>query len=100
MTPAEKRLWQRLKLKHLGFIFHSQKPVGPYIADFYCPEAKLVVEVDGDYHIDKETAGNDKVRDEVMHNLGITVLRFHNDEVLEHTDKAVKTIDEILTGMI
>lgn len=100
MTPAERCLWQRLKRKHLGFIFHRQKPVGPYIADFYCPEAMLVVEVDGDYHTRKETSLNDKERDEVMHNLGITVLRFKNNEVLGNTDKVIKTIDEILYGMI
>lgn len=100
MTPAERHLWQRIKRKHLGFIFHRQKPVGDYIADFYCPEAKLVVEVDGDYHARVEASGNDKVRDEIMRNLGITVLRFKNDEVLNETDKVVKTIDSVLLGMV
>jgi very-short-patch-repair endonuclease len=100
MTPAERCLWQRLKRKHLGFIFHRQKPIAEYIADFYCPEALLVVEVDGDYHACKEVAENDAVRDRVMHYLHITVLRFNNTEVLNNTDKVVKTIDDILLGMI
>jgi very-short-patch-repair endonuclease len=100
MTPTEHCLWQRLKRKHLGFIFHRQKPVGDYIADFYCPEALLVVEVDGDYHTGREAAENDTVRDSVMHDLHITVLRFSNTEVLNSTDKVVKTIDDILLVII
>jgi len=99
-TDAERCLWKRLRLKHLGFIFHRQKPIGGYIADFYCPEAKLVIEIDGDYHKGKETAANDRVRDEVMHGLGITVLRFNNNEVLNDTEKVVKTIDDVLLGTI
>jgi very-short-patch-repair endonuclease len=99
MTPAERCLWQRLRRKHLGFIFHYQKPAGNYIADFYCPEAMLVVEVDGDYHDCAETRGNDKVRDEEMHNLHLIVLRFKNEEVLNETDKVVKTIDDVLLSL-
>jgi very-short-patch-repair endonuclease len=95
-TPAERCLWKRLRLKHFGFIFHRQKPIGDYIADFYCPKAKLVVEVDGGYHAGKIVSDNDKARDKVMHDLKITVLRFTNTEVLDDTDKVVKAIDEIL----
>ena len=84
----------------MGFIFHRQKPVSGYIADFYCAEASLVIEADGEYHKSAEAADNDKARDEAMHNLGITVLRFKNIEVLNNTDKVVKTIDDILLGMI
>jgi very-short-patch-repair endonuclease len=99
-APAERCLWKRLKLKHLGFIFHRQKPVGKYIADFYCPEAKLVVEVDGDYHASTEIAANDIVRDVTMRNIGITVLRFQNAEVLNDTDKVINTIDQVLLGSV
>jgi very-short-patch-repair endonuclease len=95
-TEAERCLWNRLKLKHLGLIFHRQKPIGDYIVDFYCSEARLVVEVDGDYHLNAETSANDEVRDETMRNLGLTVLRFSNTEVLNNTDKVVETINRIL----
>lgn len=64
--------------------------------DFYCSEARLVVEVDGDYHLNAETSANDEVRDETMRNLGLTVLRFSNTEVLNNTDKVVETINRIL----
>ena len=77
-------------------MFHRQKPIGGYIVDFYCPKARLVIEVDGDYHSTADTAGNDKVRDEIIRNLGITVLRFYNSEVLNDTDEVVKRINKIL----
>jgi very-short-patch-repair endonuclease len=95
-TEAERCLWRRLKLKHIGYVFHRQKPIGDYIVDFYCSKAKLVIEVDGDYHFNAEITGNDKVRDEIMRNLGLTVLRFSNSEVLNNTDKVVETINKIL----
>ncbi len=95
-TEAERCLWKRLKLKHIGYIFHRQKPIGDYIVDFYCPKAKLIIEVDGDYHSSAEMAGNDKVRDKIMQNLGMTVLRFHNSEVLNNTEKVIDTIRQIL----
>jgi very-short-patch-repair endonuclease len=91
-TEAEKRLWERLKLKHLGYIFYRQKPIGDYIVDFYCNQAKLAIEVDGDYHLDNDVAGNDRVRNEFMKNLGLTVLRFPNHRVINDTDKVVAEI--------
>jgi very-short-patch-repair endonuclease len=95
-TEAERHLWKRLKLKHLGYVFHRQKPIGDYIVDFYCPKARLAIEVDGGYHSTADTVGNDKVRDEIMRNLGITVLRFYNSEVLNDADEVVKRINKIL----
>jgi len=95
-TEAERCLWKRLRLRHLGFIFHRQKPIGGYIADFYCPEAKLVIEVDGGYHTNTATNANDKVRDETMHSIGLRVLRFSNTEVLQNTDKVIEAINKIL----
>lgn len=95
-TEAELRLWKRLKLKHLGYIFHRQKPIGGYIVDFYCPKASLVIEVDGGYHSTVENACNDEVRNETMRNLGLTVLRFYNSEILNDTDEVVNRINEIL----
>ena len=96
LTEAEKHLWERLKHKHLGYIFYRQKPIGDYIVDFYCNQAKLVVEVDGGYHLDNEAAGNDRARNEYMKNLGLTVLRFTNSEVLGNTEKVVEKIKEHL----
>ena len=96
LTEAERHLWERLKHKHLGYVFYRQKPLGDYIVDFYCNQAKLVIEVDGGYHLDKESADNDRVRNEYMKNLGLTVLRFTNTQVLENTDNVVAKIKEHL----
>lgn len=92
LTEAERCLWQRLKLKHLGYVFYRQKPIGNYIVDFYCQKAKLVVEVDGGQHFTDETAGNDRIRDEYLQSLGLKVLRFSNSEVLKYTDRVAEKI--------
>ena len=97
MTAAETFLWSKIRIKQVkGHWFYRQKPVGEYIADFYCPRAKLVVEVDGGQHFTEETASNDRVRDEYMWSLGLTVLRFSNSEVLKNTDSVAETIYELL----
>jgi very-short-patch-repair endonuclease len=100
LTEAERCLWTRIQLKHLGYVFYRQKPIGDYIVDFYCPKARLVVEVDGGQHFTEGTASNDRVRDEYMHNLGLTVLRFSNSEVLKNTDRVTEIIYEVLGKII
>jgi len=95
-TEAEKCLWQRIKLEHLGYKFYRQKPIGDYIVDFFCPKAKLVIEVDGGHHFTELGKGNDVVRDEYMQSFELTVLRFPNSEILNNTDKVVKDINKIL----
>ena len=92
MTVAEKCLWTRIRLKSLGYMFFRQRPIGDYIADFYCPKAFLVVEVDGGQHFTKDETNNDRVRDEYLRSLELTVLRFSNSEVLGNTDKVVEKI--------
>ena len=64
MTPAEKKLWQHIRYNQLGVQFRRQHAVGPYIVDFFCAKAKLVVEVDGDVHADEEQAEYDAKRTE------------------------------------
>ncbi|MGD0780544.1 MAG: endonuclease domain-containing protein [Dehalococcoidales bacterium] len=98
LTEAERCLWTRLRLKHLGYVFYRQKPIGDYIVDFYCPKAKLVVEVDGGQHFKKDTASNDRVRNQYLQNLGLTVLRFSNAEVLKNTDNITKMIYKRITS--
>jgi len=83
-TPAERVLWKALRDKQLhGLKFRRQVPLGPYIVDFYCSAARLVVEVDGVVHADSTT---DLVRDEWLRAQGLYVLRFWNDEVLKDID--------------
>ncbi|MFC1945938.1 endonuclease domain-containing protein [Chloroflexota bacterium] len=101
MTMAERHLWSKVRMKQLkGHQFYRQKPVGDYIVDFYCPGAKLVVEVDGGQHFAGEMVGNDRVRDEHMRSLGLRVLRFTNTEVLANIDGVVESIEEEIPGGI
>ena len=93
LTEAEQKLWYRLRRKQInGWQFYRQKPLGPYIVDFYCPAASLVVEVDGSQHVEAEHAQTDQARDQYLDRLGLRVLRFDNRQVLLETDAVVEII--------
>jgi very-short-patch-repair endonuclease len=93
MTAAETFLWSKIRMKQVkGHWFYRQKPVGEYIADFYCPSAKLVVEVDGGQHFSVEATEYDKVRKEYMKSLDLRVIRFTNQEVLTNIEGVVEAI--------
>ncbi|WP_313929125.1 DUF559 domain-containing protein [Pseudoxanthomonas sp.] len=84
MTLAERRLWSILCRRQLeGFRFRRQVPIGPYIADFTCLDAGLIVEVDGGQHMD---AASDRARDGFLQCEGFRVLRFWNNEVLANLE--------------
>ena len=94
MTDAEKYLWAKVRMKQMkGYQFYRQKPVGEYIVDFYCPKAKLVIEVDGGQHFYDEEIKNDRTRDEYMRNLGLKVLRFSNTDVMNNIKGVVESIE-------
>jgi very-short-patch-repair endonuclease len=81
-TQAERVLWRALRHDALGVRFRRQHPISPYFADFACPSARLVVEVDGGQHGGRD----DAVRDAAMRAAGWRVLRFWNIDVLENTE--------------
>lgn len=84
-TETETLLWSRLRNRQLeGFKFRHQVWLGPFIADFYCKEAKLIIEVDGSQH--SERAKYDHRRSEYLAQQGNRILRFWNNEVLENLD--------------
>ena len=90
-TEAEARLWQFLKGKKLmGLRFRRQHPIGRFIADFYCADAGLVIEVDGPGHTVTRT--EDAARDEFLGTQGLRVLRLSNDEVLHEVNAALEKI--------
>ncbi len=94
-TDAERRLWRHLRQKQIaGFRFRRQQPIGPYIVDFFCPEARLVLEVDGGQHGVREAT--DEVRTEWLRARGYRVLRFWNNNVLQNTEGVLHRIDEAL----
>ncbi|MGS3142972.1 endonuclease domain-containing protein [Aeromonas sanarellii] len=91
-TEPERRLWQLLRAGQLGVKFRRQQGIGPYIADFYCPERLLMIEVDGDSHFDERGLSHDKQRDAYMAALSLTVLRFSNREVMQNLPGVVVSI--------
>ncbi len=97
MTDAERFLWQQLRRKQMnGYKFRRQFPLGKYIVDFVCLEARLVIELDGGQHAEQGTY--DAKRDEWLNEQGFRVLRFWNDEVFRKTDGVFELILVALEG--
>lgn len=97
-TLAEKRLWQELRNRKLnGHKFIRQATVGPYIADFLCREAKLIVEVDGATHSSDADILSDRRRTAHLGRLSYKVVRLQNSDVLNAMDLAVAVIREALS---
>jgi len=94
MTEAERKLWSLLRAHRLGLHFRRQAPIGPYVVDFLCLEAKLVLELDGGQHYEKEGITKDVKRDAYLAGQGLTVLRFSNREFLTNPEGALQLIDE------
>lgn len=92
-TDAERLLWSRLRGKRLGPLrFRRQQAIGPYIADFFCPSARLVIELDGGQHGTKDGVLHDEARTRFLHARGYRVLRFWNGDVLRNLDGIVAVI--------
>ena len=91
-TEAEKLLWQYICAKQLTVKFNRQHIIGDYIVDFVCIEKKLVVEVDGGYHSEYEQIEKDEFRTERLNEMGFTVIRFSNEEVLGNTPSVINII--------
>ncbi|HAQ37227.1 MAG TPA: hypothetical protein DCX89_09280 [Saprospirales bacterium] len=88
MTPPEKELWEVLKNKKLGgYKFRRQHPILKFILDFYCHEAKLGIELDGNIHEIPGQEIYDKERTEVLNEFGITIIRFQNDDILNDIER-------------
>ena len=94
MTPAEKILWEELRANKLGVHFRRQQVIQGFIVDFYCHQAGLVVEVDGDVHdLQKE---EDERREKVLSEMGLRIVRFQNDEVVRDLSVVVGKIKAYL----
>jgi very-short-patch-repair endonuclease len=93
MTKAELRLWLHLRKPGIeGLRFRRQTPIGRYIVDFFCPEKKLIVEVDGGQHAHHAGEGHDAARDAWLAEQGYKVIRFWNRDVMENLDGVCRAI--------
>lgn len=101
MTDAEQVLWHRIRRKQIQNVqFYRQKPLLSFIVDFYCPAAKLVVELDGSQHFETVHQAEDRTRDAALAGLGLQVLRFDNRQVMLEMDAVLTVIDEAVKGRI
>jgi very-short-patch-repair endonuclease len=91
MTQEERHLWYDF-LKPLSLPVKRQKVIGPYIVDFYCASAKLVIELDGSQHYEDAHQARDRTRDDYLQGLGLAVLRFSNLDVNQNFEGVCQEI--------
>jgi very-short-patch-repair endonuclease len=94
-TSAERKLWFEF-LRNLPHKFTRQKPLGPYIADFYCSRLRLVIEIDGDSHFTAAGESHDGTRTAALAALGLRVIRFTNTEVMQQFEAVCERIEREL----
>ena len=92
MTYPEVLLWQRLRGSPAGLRFRRQHPVGPYVVDFCCTAARLVVEVDGEVHAEPAALARDPVRDRFLSDNGFDVVRLRSADILRGADVVTASI--------
>jgi len=96
-TEVERRLWQRLRKRQLsGAKFRRQHPIGPFIADFFCLNSRLVIELDGSQHGEDRERQSDERRTQYLESQGYRVRRFWNDEILGNIDGVLEEISKYL----
>ena len=94
LTPPEARLWTALRQRKLnGLRFRRQHPIGPFIVDFFCPSARLAVEIDGVMHSLGDGEANDARRDSYLERVGLTVLRIPAAYVRDNLDAVLREIE-------
>ena len=97
MTRSERLVWSRIRAKQFQALkFRRQHGIGPYIVDFYCPEKGVVIEIDGDVHADKNQAARDEKRENYLGSLGLQVIRYMNDDVLNRLEDVLEDLWERL----
>ncbi len=98
LTDTEKMLWVGLRKRQLdNYRFRRQYPIGPYIVDFICLEARLSIELDGSQHYEEQNQRYDQKRTDWLNSQEFSVIRFSNREVFEDIDCVIQTIYSHLT---
>lgn len=99
-TLAEKIIWEHVRNRRLlGYKFRRQYSVDQYIIDFYCPELKLAIEVDGSFHDSEEQKSYDKIRQQRIENYGIKFIRIKNEELMSNPDMAFDKIETAIKAL-
>jgi len=98
MTQAEVYIWDKLlrRKQFYSFKFLRQRPVNNYIADFMCKELNLIIEIDGLTHSFEEVSNNDLIRENRLKELGFTIIRFNDEEVINDFDNIIRVLENFL----
>jgi very-short-patch-repair endonuclease len=96
-TKAEQLLWKHLKdSRFLNLKFRRQQGIGRYIVDFYCPDCKLAIEIDGDSHFEENSQEYDNIRTEFLNAEGIKVIRFTNTDVYKNINGVLEQLKSVI----
>ena len=96
-TKQEKKLWKYLNKSQLGYKFRRQQPIDKYIVDFFCPELKLIIELDGGQHNEEQNIVYDEKRTEFLNKQGYRVLRIWNNDIDKNIEGVIDYIKSKLT---
>ncbi|MFS8887045.1 endonuclease domain-containing protein, partial [Synechococcus sp. R55.1] len=98
-TTAESLLWELLRDRRLlGRKFRRQHPIGQFIADFFCDDARLIIEIDGAVHREPTQQERDRLREEILREHGFAILRFTNEQILDRTEQVLQEIAAYVTA--
>jgi very-short-patch-repair endonuclease len=96
---SERLLWMKIRNSQIGFKFRRQHGIGIYVVDFYCPEIKLIVEVDGASHETEDELKADKIREDFLFSLGLKVKRYYNEDVKNNTEAVLEDLLDCCVAM-
>ena len=99
MTEQERHIWHCF-LKNYPVKFVRQRPIGAYIADFYCSKAKLVIEIDGSQHYTDDGIEHDENRTYIINQFGVKVIRFSNDDINRNFESVCLEIDKVVSEIL
>ena len=91
-TEAERKLWAHLRREALGVHFRRQVAIGPYVADFLCHQAKIIIELDGSQHLQQQRMKEDAEREGYLRRQGYRVIRFNNNEIAKNLPLVLQSI--------
>jgi very-short-patch-repair endonuclease len=93
-VPAEKVLWQKIKRKQLGYRFLRQFSIGRFVVDFYCPEKRIAIEIDGFTHSADNEIKKDMIKENYIKSLGLDLIRFKNSEIYNDMDLVLNFLND------
>ena len=95
-SVSEKLLWRQLSHSKLGYKFRRQQGIGNYIVDFYCPELKFIIEIDGATHETEKELDYDQKREDYFKSLGLQIKRYYNVAIKEGLDSVIRDLQDYI----